>query len=213
MQKCTLLGHAHLFSNPSLQLMELLRRHDAESYHHSVQSTSYFIDFCLHAQLHSFLQPIILQSILLHDIGKLLVPAELLQKSGPLTFAEKTEIEQHPELGLDLLSDYQEIEFEPALILYHHGNADGSGYPYHLRSEQLPFAVKLLRVIDSYTAMTTERTFRPKRTSRKAIIELQKHVGTTFDAYCTSLFAAYLDKRLNGKKILLHYLDYASYQK
>jgi HD-GYP domain-containing protein (c-di-GMP phosphodiesterase class II) len=212
MTKCTLHGHAHLFSFQSLQLMELLRRHDPSSFDHSVQSTSYFIDFCLHYNLHSLLKPIILQSVLLHDIGMLLVPKEILQKNGPLTLSEKKDLEQHPELGIELLSDYPEIDLEPSLILHHHENSDGTGYPDHMLNEQLPFAVNLLRVIDSYTAMTMDRPYRSKRSEQCAIHELKQH-QYLYDAPCTSLFVAYLEKRLKGKKILLHYFDYVPHQK
>jgi HD-GYP domain-containing protein (c-di-GMP phosphodiesterase class II) len=212
MTKCTLHGHAHLFSFQSLQLMELLRRHDPPSFDHSVQSTSYFIDFCLHYNLHSLLKPIILQSVLLHDIGMLLVPKEILQKNGPLTLSAKKDLEQHPELGIELLSDYPEIDLEPSLILHHHENSDGTGYPDHMLNEQLPFAVNLLRVIDSYTAMTMDRPYRLKQSDQSAIQELKQHQNL-YDAPCTSLFVAYLEKRLKGKKILLHYFDYVPHQK
>lgn len=211
MKKCTLHGHAQLFSNQSLQLMELLRRHDPPSFHHSVQSTSYFIDFCLYYNLHSLLKPSILQSVLLHDIGMLLVPKEILQQNGPLTLSEKRDVEQHPELGIEILSDYPDIDFEPSLILHHHENRDGSGYLNHMRWDQLPFAVHLLRVIDSYSAMTMDRPFRPKRSDQAAIHELKKH-RNLYDARCTFLFVTYTEKRLKGNSILLHYFDYVPYQ-
>ncbi|WP_166000620.1 HD domain-containing phosphohydrolase [Bacillus sp. Cs-700] len=212
MNKGTLHGHAHLFSYQSLQLMELLRRHDPPSFHHSVQSLSYFIDFCLHYNLHSLLKPIILQSVLLHNIGMLLVPKEILQQNRPLTLCEKRELEQHPELGIEILSDYPEIDFEPSLVLHHHENNDGSGYPDHMLKEQLPFAVNLLRVIDSYTAMTMDRPYRSKRSNQDAIHELKKH-RNLYDPRCTFLFVAYMEKRLKGKNILLHYFDYVPHQK
>ena len=211
MKKCTFHGHAQLFSSQSLRLMELLRRHDSHTFHHSVQSTSYFIDFCLHYHLHSLLKPRILQSVLLHDIGNLLVPIEILHKNGPLTFSEKKDLEQHPDLGLELLSDYPEIEIEPSLILHHRENQDGTGYPDRMHSDQLPFAVQVLRVIDSYTAMTMDRPYRPKRSDQSAVNEIIQNQYV--DASCISLFVAYMEKRLKGKRILLHYLGYVPNQK
>ncbi|WP_226659009.1 HD-GYP domain-containing protein [Pseudalkalibacillus hwajinpoensis] len=211
MKKCTLHGHTQLFTSQSLRLMELLRRHDSHCFHHSVQSTSYFIDFCLYYHFHSLLKPRILQSVLLHDIGNLLVTKEILHKNGPLTLSEKKELEQHPELGLELLSDYPEIEIEPSLILHHHENRDGTGYPDRMHSDQLPFAVKVLGLIDSYTAMTMERPYRPKRSDQSAVDEIIQNQYV--DASCTSLFVAYMEKRLKGKRILLHYLDYVPSQK
>ncbi|WP_273851949.1 HD-GYP domain-containing protein [Guptibacillus spartinae] len=211
MKKCTFHGHAQLFSSQSLRLMELLRYHDLHTFHHSVQTTSYFIDFCLHHHFQSLLKPRILQSVLLHDIGNLLIAKELLSKNGPLTLSEKNELEQHPELGLELLSDYPEIEIEPSLILHHHENRDGTGYPDRMESDQLPFVVKVLRIIDSYTAMTMDRPYRPKRSVQSAVDEIvQNHY---VDASCTSLFVTYMEKRLKGKRVLLHYLDYVPNQK
>jgi len=142
----------------------------------------------------------------------LLVPEEILQQNGPLTLSEKRDLEQHPELGIEILSDYPEIDFEPSLILHHHENNDGTGYPGQMLKEQLPFAVNLLRVIDSYTAMTMDRPYRPKRSDQAAIHELKKH-RNLYDARCTFLFVAYMEKRLKGKNILLHYFDYVPHQK
>ncbi|WP_283152721.1 HD-GYP domain-containing protein [Guptibacillus hwajinpoensis] len=212
MEKCTLYGHANLFSLQTLRIMELLRRHDPHSFVHSVQTTSYFIDFCLHYNFRSLLKRPFLESVLLHDIGKLLVPTEILQKKSPLTLYEKEYVEQHPEFGIELLNDFPEIDIEPSLILNHHENSDGTGYPYQLHDEQIPRSVSILRVIDSFIAMTSDRAYRPKRSEQSAIHEINAHRNNFYEPSTTSLFISYLEKRLKGKKILLHYFDYAKRQ-
>ncbi|MGE6299121.1 HD domain-containing phosphohydrolase, partial [Guptibacillus hwajinpoensis] len=112
MEKCTLYGHANLFSLQTLRMMELLKRHDPHSFAHSVQTTSYFIDFCLHYNFQSLLRRRFLESVLLHDIGKLLLPKEILQKETPLTLDEKEYVERLPEFGIVLLNDYPVIDIE-----------------------------------------------------------------------------------------------------
>ncbi|MGE6204548.1 HD-GYP domain-containing protein [Guptibacillus hwajinpoensis] len=212
MEKCTLYGHANLFSLQTLRMMELLKRHDPHSFAHSVQTTSYFIDFCLHYNFQSLLRRRFLESVLLHDIGKLLLPKEILQKETPLTLDEKEYVERHPEFGIELLNDYPDIDIEPSLILNHHENSDGTGYPYQLIDEQIPRSVKILRVIDSFIAMTSDRIYRPKLSDQSAIQEMSVHQNNFYDPYSTSLFISYLEKRLKGKKTLLHYFDYVKRQ-
>ncbi|MGA9289203.1 MAG: HD domain-containing phosphohydrolase [Anaerobacillus sp.] len=213
MEKCTLHGHANLFSQQTLQLMELLRRHDPHAYAHSVQTTSYYIDFCLSHSFHSLLKPSMIQSVLLHDIGKLLVSKEILQKDGPLTLSEMNDLKRHPEFGIELLGDYHDIEIDPPIILNHHENSDGTGYPYRLNNEQLPQSVKVIRVIDSFSAMISVRPYSPKCSVKEAIQEIHSQKDRFYDPTIASLFIHYLEERFKAKKILLHYLDYVSHQK
>ena len=116
----------------------------------------------------------------LHDIGKLLVPDELLSKAGPLTAAERTLIERHSEIGHHLLTS---ILLEPVAtwVLHHHERWDGSGYPNGLSGEQIPLAARILFVADSFDTLTSDRAYRSQMTSHAALGEIERGSGTQFD--------------------------------
>src|SRR5436309_3318205 len=105
---------------------------------------------------------------LLHDIGKIIVPTEVLNKPGKLTDEEWAIMKRHPEAGLELVAD---IDFPGdiiAIIRNHHERWDGAGYPDGLKGEEIPFAARILCVADVYEALTTTRSYRPRLTHARA---------------------------------------------
>lgn len=117
------------------------------------------IDFCL--------------SALLHDIGKLLVPKKIIQKPGPLTPYECHIMQQHCELGFDVIKDYELPELCGDIVLTHHERMDGSGYPAHLKTDDLSEYTKIIMVADILDAMTSYRPYKPVSTISDAIRELR----------------------------------------
>jgi len=105
----------------------------------------------------------------LHDVGKVKVPHEILNKPGRLTAEEFEVIKQHPAWGLELLAG---IEFPwdlKPIIRWHHEKHDGSGYPDRLAGEQIPRAAQIICIVDVYDALTTTRSYRPAMTHQQAI--------------------------------------------
>ena len=98
---------------------------------------------------------------LLHDIGKISIPATILNKPGPLTYEEfNGTMKMHSELGANIVKDVPFLQVLSELIRYHHEDFDGGGYPKGIKGEEIPLGARILRVADSYEAMTSNRTYR-----------------------------------------------------
>ena len=118
---------------------------------------------------------------LLHDIGKIGVPDEILLRPGPLTPEEWASIRQHPHTGAEIVLKVSNLSLVASYILTHHERYEGSGYPKGLKGEAIPLGGRILAVIDAYTAITTGRTYQHARTHVEAIEELKRCSGTHFD--------------------------------
>jgi HD-GYP domain-containing protein (c-di-GMP phosphodiesterase class II) len=118
----------------------------------------------------------------LHDIGKLLVPRQILDKPGPLNESEWEELRLHPEAGYELVE--KRVPREVALIvLAHHERYDGGGYPRGLSGERIPLEARLLQVADAFDAITSTRPYQPALSVDYAISELTSYSGTQFDPH------------------------------
>jgi putative nucleotidyltransferase with HDIG domain len=105
----------------------------------------------------------------LHDLGKHAIPNSILNKPGPPTHYEWEQIHQHSELGAHALHNLPGFEEISTAILYHHERDDGSGYPYHLRGDEIPVMSKLIGVADIFSATSSERPYKSAYTRRYAI--------------------------------------------
>ena len=123
----------------------------------------------------------------LHDLGKLAIPEELLQKVGTLTDSQRLVLERHPQIGFRML-DSLGVDLIAHLVLHHHERWDGAGYPDGLSGEQIPLGSRIIFVTDAYDAMTSDRTYRPRRSSRAALAELERCAGTQFDPGIVAAF-------------------------
>ena len=118
---------------------------------------------------------------LLHDIGKIGVPDEVLRKSGALTAAEFEAIKTHPSAGARILRSIPFLAPHIPIVELHHERPDGLGYPYGLRGDEIPLAARIVHVADAFDAMTSARAYRSGRIPVEAIAELRRCVGTDFD--------------------------------
>ncbi|HEY8726731.1 MAG TPA: diguanylate cyclase [Gaiellaceae bacterium] len=123
----------------------------------------------------------------LHDLGKLAIPEEILRKPGTLTDSERLVLERHPQIGFRML-DSLGVDPVADLVLHHHERWDGTGYPDGLRGEQIPLGARIIFVTDAYDAMTSDRIYRPKLSSRAALAELERCAGTQFDPGIVAAF-------------------------
>lgn len=117
-------------------------------------------------------------AILLYDIGNLLLPTELLQKTTPLTESEKTQIKEHPIIAVqEILKPISYIQDVIPIIEHHHENWDGSGYPKKLSEDEIPLASQIILIIDAYFALIEQRPYRAKLTPKEALEVIKKDAG------------------------------------
>jgi len=129
---------------------------------------------------------------LVHDIGKIGLPAGLLEKPGPLTLEERRQMERHSEIGERILrnvDDYSEIA---DVVRSHHERIDGMGYPDGIPGDEIPLLGRIIGVADAYDAMTSDRPYREALPSRVARMRLAQAVGTQFDTAVVAAFEAIL---------------------
>ena len=124
---------------------------------------------------------------LLHDIGKIIVPTEVLNKAGKLSTEEWAIMRRHPEAGLELVADIDFPGDVRAIIRNHHERWDGQGYPDGLKGEEIPFAARILCVADVYDALTTARSYRDSMTHARAAEEMRQSKGQ-FDPRLLEMF-------------------------
>lgn len=118
---------------------------------------------------------------ILHDIGKVAIPDEILFKAGPLTGEEWEVMRQHPAIAVDLLSPISHLNAALEIPRCHHEKWDGTGYPDHLHGEQIPFAARLFALADVYNALITDRPYRRAWARQDAVKYIQSEAGRHFD--------------------------------
>ena len=125
---------------------------------------------------------------LLHDVGKVAVPEEILEKPSALTSAEWRTVVQHPRIGQVILEQAASLKEAVPIILHHHERYGGHGYPYGLRANEIPLGARIVAIADAYDAMTHDRPYKRAITHDQAIEELRRHAGTQFDPELVGLF-------------------------
>jgi CRP-like cAMP-binding protein len=118
---------------------------------------------------------------LLHDVGKIGVPDEILKKPEPLDSEQMEDIRLHPVKGREILGSIAYLEGIIPCVLYHHERYDGSGYPEHLAGTDIPLPGRIISVADAFDAMTIDRPYRKAMPYRRALAELRKEAGKQFD--------------------------------
>lgn len=125
---------------------------------------------------------------LMHDIGKIGVKEGVLVKTDNLTHSEWQEIRRHPETGYHILSAVHEFAEIAKVILAHHENWDGSGYPKGLKGENIPLKARILAIAEAYDAMTNDTAYKGKIDGASALQELRKQAGKQFDPALVQVF-------------------------
>ncbi len=135
----------------------------------------------------------------LHDIGKVQISKKILNKKMPLTAEEWSIVRLHPENGAETIRPVRSLAKVVPLILHHHENYDGTGYPTGLRGEQIPYLVRVLTVADSVDAMTSNRPYKPSKTLEEVIEELLFYSGTQFDPEVANAMITVLNSKLKNQ--------------
>ena len=177
--------------------LEQLKQHDYHTYLHSVRVGQILKSFAKTLCLPEQEQRLLLNIGMLHDIGKLRVPASIIQKKGRLSENEHAIMRLHPLYGVRMLnaSHIRVGDVIKDAVYYHHENEDGSGYPRKLKGFQIPHYAKMLRIADSFDAMTTQRPYSQPKSCKEALDILSQESGTAFDTILTETFCSALYRR------------------
>lgn len=130
------------------------------------------------------------RAALVHDIGKVAIPSAMLCKKGPLNFEEWRLMKLHPTIGANIVNHIPDVSHVAPWIEAHQEKFDGTGYPHGLRGDQIPIEARVLTVVDSFNAMTSERCYRRALDREIAIFELHSKSGSHFDPKVVETFLA-----------------------
>ena len=131
---------------------------------------------------------------LLHDIGKITVASDILRKRGKLSRKERRIMQQHSLKGAAILKQIGAPQVVVQGAKYHHERWDGTGYPYDIGGDQIPFVARVLAVADAYTVLTSGRPYRGKLSSAQACAEIERNAGSQFDS---DIVARFLEGKSN----------------
>lgn len=137
---------------------------------------------------------------LLHDVGKIAIPDEILRKPGKLTPEDWTIMRTHPRAGADILMAVEFLQPVAEMVLSHHERYDGAGYPRGLMGEQIPLGSRIFMIADAFDAMTSDRIYRRAMPVEEALAEILRCSGTQFDPTCVRAFLSVYQKRFVGTK-------------
>jgi len=191
-----------LFINTTLSLASAIEAKDRYTRGHTERVTKYALGIAEELNrkgaVHlpkKFLDDLYISG-LLHDIGKIGVPEQILSKETRLTDEEFAQIRLHPLRGADILKNLPEFDECLKGVKYHHERYDGKGYPEGLKGEEIPLIAAIVAVADTYDAMTSDRTYRKALPKAVAMAEIDKNVGVQFNPVVAK---AFLDMYKEGR--------------
>ena len=191
-----------ILNEETLKLLYLLKQNHPHTYLHSINVANYSVSLGERLNLNkSNLEKLKLIG-LLHDIGKLKIPNDILKKPGKLTDEEFEVMKSHPVYSVELLKRAGFTNEEVLRsIKAHHERIDGTGYPEGLSKDQIPFLSKIITVTDSFEAMTSNRCYRSMQDLDYAREELIKGAGKQFDEEIVNVFIDLVNKGMSKEKI------------
>lgn len=140
---------------------------------------------------------ILIYGAYMHDIGKINISKDVLIKKMKLTHDEWEVLKQHPANGVEIIKSVKSLNMIIPLIISHHEKYDGTGYPNNLKGDEIPYLARVLTVIDSFDAMTSNRPYNKRKTYKEAIEELERCSGTHFDPEIVKVFIKALKTNYN----------------
>ena len=179
----------------ALALIRALDERDAYTAGHSAAVAVYARDLAEAAGLPPVDVSKVQLAALLHDVGKIGITTETLNKPGRLSEDEWQEIRRHPAIGQRIAGEAAMFGDVPTIIRHHHERVDGGGYPDNLRGAEIPEASAIIALADSYNAMTQKRSYRDALPPERAMAELRRGAGSQFQPRLVDLFVNILEKR------------------
>jgi HD-GYP domain-containing protein (c-di-GMP phosphodiesterase class II) len=148
---------------------------------------------------------VLIASLHLHDVGKIGIPDNILMKPASLNEEEWKIMRQHPVKGAKILEPLTGFKDVANIVLHHHENYDGTGYPEGLKGEQIPIEARIVSVVDAFHAIVSKRCYSKGRPISVAFQELERCAGTQFDRRVVEAFIRSYKRTLNGKHKKDHY--------
>ncbi|MBL7170411.1 MAG: HD-GYP domain-containing protein [Candidatus Omnitrophica bacterium] len=183
------------YLNTIRALAAVIDAKDAYTHSHSEKVMQYAVAIANEMHLSETEVKAIQYASFLHDLGKIGINANILQKPGRLTPDEFASIAEHPHMGSDIVEHVSFLKNLVPIILHHHERYDGNGYPSGLKKKRIPMGARILGVVDAYEAMISDRPYRKALGKTKAMAELKKCSGTQFDPEIVETFLKLLEKK------------------
>ncbi len=176
-------------------LVQALEARDTYTRNHSDNVMHYSVAIAEHMGMDDETVNVIRRAAMIHDIGKIGVPDDILGKPGKLTAEERRIMEQHPMIGVRILDQMRLLERELPIIRHHHERWDGKGYPDGLHGTAIPQGARILAVADTFDAITSERVYRTARTVQEALAILSEESGRQFEPQAVEAMLEWVDAR------------------
>jgi putative nucleotidyltransferase with HDIG domain len=189
-----------------LALSKALDSRDTYTSNHSTNVARYASEIAKKMKLPQNDIEIIYKGGILHDIGKIGIPENILLKPGSLTNDEYHIIKNHPSIGYEMIrhvSDFNETGVLD-IVLYHHERYDGKGYPRGLSGTEIPLVARIMAIADSFDAMTSKRVYRNEIDLENTLIEIKKNKGTQFDPEITEVFLSLFNNDKENMAFINH---------
>ncbi len=183
-----LLDRESIHSEMLTSLIRALQECDSDTEHHVRRTQLMGAELGKRIELTDIQQSKLSLLCLLHDIGKIGIPLEILNKPGKLSDEEGKILQSHTEKGYEIASSNNELRGIADEIRHHHERWDGKGYPDGLSRESIPLLSRVIAVVDAYDAMTNNRSYRHAISASKAMAELRRCAGSQFDPFIVSEF-------------------------
>ncbi len=161
---------------------------DWYTYGHSERVTRYAVALARGLGLDAEETKKIKLAAFLHDVGKVEIPASLLNKSGLLDPEEREALKRHPLVGAEIVGQIKALEDVVPVVRHHHERWDGKGYPAGLAGEEIPLGARIIALADAFDAMTSDRPYRRAKSSSEALAEIEREAGRQFDPRLAGIF-------------------------
>ncbi|WP_223282857.1 HD-GYP domain-containing protein [Neobacillus kokaensis] len=184
----------------NLELTEALSNaldyRDTYTQHHSENVAKYAIEIAKKMKLPKNVCEDIYLGGLLHDIGKIGIPEDILKKPGKLTKRELEVIKTHPTIGYEMIKHVSSFNRNGVLdiVLYHHERYDGKGYPKGLKGDNIPLVARIVGIADTFDAMTSNRIYKSQVNVEYALNEIRSNKGKQFDPELVDIFLSLFEK-------------------
>lgn len=169
-------------------LVQALETRDAETHGHSERVVTFSLRLGYELGLDKDALRNLELGALLHDIGKIGVPDQILRKPAALNQEEWHKMKLHPQHGQKILRNIPFLDGASQVVAQHHERWDGNGYPYGLRGEDIDLCARIFAVVDAFDAIVSDRVYRRGRSYREAVSELERAAGTQFDPLIVEAF-------------------------
>lgn len=169
-------------------LVAALDAREHETRAHSKRVSEYTLYLAREMEVDAALFDIVRRGAMLHDIGKIGIPDGILLKPGKLTKAEWVKMQEHPEIGYQMLDGIEALAPASSIVLAHHERWDGEGYPHQLKGTEIPLGARVFAVMDCLDVMTSDRPYRSALPFEKAREEIMRSAGTQFDPDVVAAF-------------------------